>query len=863
MDAEDIVAWMLASEVDTEEYSEQCPPPNTCFAKGKGGSLAYESFVDDKVAEAYTKLSPKLPAEDFHRLLAHAALANLDDTVKLIFQIGNVRKNGGGQRNAYHFLLGYLWLLQHFPTTALENLHRIPQHTCLKHLLDIVMFAIDGTVNHHPLFSALQEMEAQRQTSAARMASLQHSEGRQARNKRRRIAANQQRAKFAGTLGKPLADLLEQQPVDMVTDADTAAANSKKSNSSKKRKFTMLRWRNDEIAQQYQDFAKEEDARKAAGTDTQRATHVETRLAKNGTSQFVRLLRRQRYSVMKTDVVPSWMATLYNTVIDIFVAGFLREMKEYQSVKGNKKTAVFTSHHGLYAKFFPTFGGLHDKATDLANAIARDLYAELFKMRNATEVRNQELDAGSKLLHAFKGGGSMKVHQLLSYPNTPIKVEHVNSMGRRGHRNRQLVVTRIYNALRKAAGVSEVHMHAGTFDKINYDRVTSGCMQRASKLFEKQDSKRFRQWLCDARQAAVRELQTENKDAAEDDAADAAPKPSIKTTTLLPNTVVWRAVQAYAQLETLRANESTQEGTADDDQADAAGDMLAQLKVDAEEKKKHTMQQEKAQQELDTCNLQWHDIVKRIVKSLEQDSIVNRWVPMVDTSGSMEEQAFPGQPHEERPMAVGLALALLLAEINEGRGRDLEGKIIAFHTIPKFVQVWDPRLSDAPRELRNIGKVAYDLLYNGDCMGGSTNFVLALKLATDVRADAVVCFTDMAFDEASGNETSDTQWNSVVESMSVAMGKEFPQLVLWNLSQREIGQPVDTANFSGVIQLAGWSPAVLQFFLKGDFKYFTTNFFLQQLFKEKFNDVRAADIDKEKLRANDNDVSFYLRELQT
>jgi hypothetical protein len=286
--------------------------------------------------------------------------------------------------------------------------------------------------------------------------------------------------------------------------------------------------------------------------------------------------------------------------------------------------------------------------------------------------------------------------------------------------------------------------------------------------------------------------------------------------------------------------------------------MLAQLKVDAEKKKEHIMQQEKAQQELDTCNLQWHGIVKRIRKSLEQESIVNRWVPMVDTSGSMEEQAFPGQPHEERPMAVGLALSLLLAEINEGRGSDLEGKIIAFHTTPKFVQVWAPQSSDAPRKLRNIGKVAYDLVYNGDCMGGSTNFAEALKLATTVRADAVVCFTDMAFDEACSDETSDTQWNSVVESMSVSMDTEFPQLVLWNLSQQEIGQPVDTANFAGVIQLAGWSPAVLQFFLKGDFKYFTTNFFLQQLFKEKFDDVRAADIDKENLRANNQDISFYL-----
>ena len=101
-----VTQWLAtASEADTNEYTEKLLPPNMCLAKVSAGaladsSLAYEMFVDDSVADAYTKIAPGLPADDFRRLLAHAWMAprGPDSVVKLIFQLGNVRTDGGGQR---------------------------------------------------------------------------------------------------------------------------------------------------------------------------------------------------------------------------------------------------------------------------------------------------------------------------------------------------------------------------------------------------------------------------------------------------------------------------------------------------------------------------------------------------------------------------------------------------------------------------------------------------------------------------------------------------------------------------------------------------------------------------------------------
>ena len=253
-----------------------------------------------------------------------------------------------------------------------------------------------------------------------------------------------------------------------------------------------------------------------------------------------------------------------------------------------------------------------------------------------------------------------------------------------------------------------------------------------------------------------------------------------------------------------------------------------------------------AVEELECCALQWSGIVRTVRADLRNPGLKpRRWVPMVDTSGSMQDERYDGQPMEERPLAVAVALSLLLAEMNEGCGADIEGKIIAFASKPVFIQAFEPQPPDAPPQLRSIGKVAYNLVRNSAACGFSTNLVDAVKLAATVKADAVVCFTDMGFDDACTCSVSAPTWNTALEEIAEASGGLPTKLVLWNLAQAEIGQPVETAAYDGLIQLSGWSPAVLKYFLAGNFQCFNTSFFLRTLFDEKYTDVDAHWRDKE------------------
>ena len=396
---ERVTQWLAtASEADTNEYTEKLLPPNMCLAKVSAGaladsSLAYEMFVDDSVADAYTKIAPGLPADDFRRLLAHAWMAprGPDSVVKLIFQLGNVRTDGGGQRNSHFFLLGYLWLLQHFPSTALHNLHRVPQHTCLKHLLDIVMLAMDAVAHGCDFFEVAEAMQAQREAASARRAELASSVGKKARNKRRRTGAAAQRIAFAASIGQPLTALEEQGP----ETAEPAPGS--------KRKHKSVPWKTSALRDQYRAYSMQADTAKAQAAATESPQHIETRLHKHGRSQLARRLRRRRSQVMCSDSVPEWLANLYDAVIDIFTKGIIAEMQLCRRLQTGPHVAVrFTGRHGLFAKHFPTFGGLHDNATDLGNAIARDIYAALFSMRDPDEGHCEPVSAGSRLLQAMR-----------------------------------------------------------------------------------------------------------------------------------------------------------------------------------------------------------------------------------------------------------------------------------------------------------------------------------------------------------------------------------------------------------------------------------------------------------------------------
>ena len=62
--------------------------------------------------------------------------------LRLLFNLGNVRKDGNGKMDRKNFYRSLLWLARENPKTFLRNLAMIPRHSSLKCLLNIVMLVI-------------------------------------------------------------------------------------------------------------------------------------------------------------------------------------------------------------------------------------------------------------------------------------------------------------------------------------------------------------------------------------------------------------------------------------------------------------------------------------------------------------------------------------------------------------------------------------------------------------------------------------------------------------------------------------------------------------------------------------------------
>ena len=139
---------------------------------GENGRLAFAQLQDDVICDLYTKIVPSIPADDLVMLLENAwnckDAAAEEETrqriVQIIFQTGNVRRDDGGKADARNFLLSLLWLWDHNAKSVLANVHAMPAHTCLKHVLDLLAFALASEVNMCPsweLYAAMHEEQTE------------------------------------------------------------------------------------------------------------------------------------------------------------------------------------------------------------------------------------------------------------------------------------------------------------------------------------------------------------------------------------------------------------------------------------------------------------------------------------------------------------------------------------------------------------------------------------------------------------------------------------------------------------------------------------------------------------------------------
>jgi len=121
--------------------------------KGEKGAAAYEK-TDNPCVDLFFQVVPDSEPADAEKYIIKAWEDDPDLALKVIFNFGNVRKDGGGKNDEKNFARAMIWLWKNHPKTFLLNLHMIPQHASLKLLLDLCMY-----IFHYDLADSPYNME--------------------------------------------------------------------------------------------------------------------------------------------------------------------------------------------------------------------------------------------------------------------------------------------------------------------------------------------------------------------------------------------------------------------------------------------------------------------------------------------------------------------------------------------------------------------------------------------------------------------------------------------------------------------------------------------------------------------------------
>ena len=109
--------------------------------KGEKGAAAYEK-TDNPCVDLFFQVVPDSEPGDAEKYFTKAWEDDPELALKVLFNFGNVRKDGGGKNDEKNFARAMIWLWRHHPKTFLLNLHMIPEHASLKMLLDLCMYIL-------------------------------------------------------------------------------------------------------------------------------------------------------------------------------------------------------------------------------------------------------------------------------------------------------------------------------------------------------------------------------------------------------------------------------------------------------------------------------------------------------------------------------------------------------------------------------------------------------------------------------------------------------------------------------------------------------------------------------------------------
>ena len=197
----------LRLEKDLEEWevlvSEEEIMKRAEMVHGENSELVHTSNSNALVAFFFEAV-PGIEANALEGMLDASFKENPLIALKLMFNLGSVRKSTAGKADRENFQLGLLWLWRTWPETYLLNILSIAKFVSLKELLNSAMFILyEGECERDPVNYALYSLAGQKK------ALMEHRMRKKCRtDKVRRKCRKMQRLKvrcdFARSEGKDL-----------------------------------------------------------------------------------------------------------------------------------------------------------------------------------------------------------------------------------------------------------------------------------------------------------------------------------------------------------------------------------------------------------------------------------------------------------------------------------------------------------------------------------------------------------------------------------------------------------------------------------------------------------------------------------
>ena len=273
----------------------------------------------------------------------------------------------------------------------------------------------------------------------------------------------------------------------------------------------------------------------------------------------------------------------------------------------------------------------------------------------------------------------------------------------------------------------------------------------------------------------------------------------------------FRADVARAHIKTFDCESSIASATLLPHQLVAAAiEVGNQLRVRVEEAKYPKLEAAKTKQaeiKSRVAQDQWRTLIERIRKSGRLDNAI----AVCDVSGSMGSLE---TPEVDQPIHASIALSLLLASLAKP---PFNAGFITFSSEPEFVNLDLDRKSLAEL-VREMSRADWGSNTNFEAVFLNLLLPLAKKrcVPKEEMIKRIFVFSDMQFDEASGQKNWDTNYDAIARAYEEA-GYDVPEIVFWDLSMGTQRTVEVEAKRKGVALMNGFTAGLMKVFL-GDEK---------------------------------------------